>query len=449
MNITKQVIDDVNIVLSLEIEKADYSEAVEKSLKTYRQRLQMPGFRKGMVPMTLVRKQVGAQVTYDEVNKLINSSLYDYISENHLNVLGEPMLDEEQKPVDFMTEEKFTVSFKLAIAPEFSLTLDKNITVPYYTISVDEKMLNGQIEGYRNQFGEYKPTEEVSEGDVVKGDIAELDADGNILEGGIMAEGATVMPKYLKNEDEKAKFVGAKKLTSVDFNPAVATDNNVNELASMLQISKEKAEGLTANFRFTINEITHHAPAEMGEEFYKKVFGDECVTEEAFKAKVTEIIAAQLKENSEYKFAVDCRDILRQTVGELTYPVDALKRWMLAKDEKRDAAKLDEDMPRILEDLKWQLIEEKIVSAYDIKITEADIKNEARIVISHQMMQYGMSNLPEEYLAQYVESVIKDEKQKGQYRDQAITRKIIEKIRETVTVDNKEVSMEDFSAMLK
>lgn len=449
MNITKQVIDDVNIVLSLEIEKADYSEAVEKSLKTYRQRLQMPGFRKGMVPMGLVRKQVGAQVTYDEVNKLINSSLYDYISENHLNVLGEPMLDEEQKPVDFMTEEKFTVSFKLAIAPEFSLTLDKNITVPYYTISVDEKMLNGQIEGYRNQFGEYKPAEEVSEGDVVKGDIAELDADGNILEGGIMAEGATVMPKYLKNEDEKAKFVGAKKLTSVDFNPAVATDNNVNELASMLQISKEKAEGLTANFRFTINEITHHAPAEMGEEFYKKVFGDECVTEEAFKAKVTEIIAAQLKENSEYKFAVDCRDILRQTVGELTYPVDALKRWMLAKDEKRDAAKLDEDMPRILEDLKWQLIEEKIVSAYDIKITEADIKNEARIVISHQMMQYGMANLPEEYLAQYVESVIKDEKQKGQYRDQAITRKIIEKIRETVTVDNKEVSMEDFSAMLK
>lgn len=449
MNITKQVVDDVNVVISLEICKEDYAEAVEKSLKSYRQRVQMPGFRKGMVPMGLVKKQVGAQVTYDEVNRLINSSLYNYISENKLNVLGEPMLNEEQKPVDFMAEENFTVSFNIALAPEFELTLGKNITVPYYTIQVDEKMLNGQIEGYRNQFGEYKSAEEVAEGDVVKGDIAELDAEGNIVEGGILAEGATLMPKYLKNDDEKAKFIGAKKLTSVDFNPAVATENNVNELSSMLQISKEQAEGITANFRFTINEITHHEAAEMNEEFFKKVFGDECTTEEAFKAKVTEIIAAQLKENSEYKFAVDARDILRETVGELTYPVEALKRWLLAKDEKRDAAKLDEDMPKILEDLKWQLIEEKIVADHNIQISDEDVKAEARIVIAHQMMQYGMSQLPEEYLNQYVESVIKDEKQRAQYRDQAVTRKIVAKIQETVTVEQKEISMEDFSALLK
>lgn len=449
MNITKQVVDDVNVVISLEICKEDYAEAVEKSLKSYRQRVQMPGFRKGMVPMGLVKKQVGAQVTYDEVNRLINSSLYNYISENKLNVLGEPMLNEEQKPVDFMAEDNFTVSFNIALAPEFELTLGKNITVPYYTIQVDEKMLNGQIEGYRNQFGEYKSAEEVAEGDVVKGDIAELDAEGNIVEGGILAEGATLMPKYLKNDDEKAKFIGAKKLTSVDFNPAAATENNVNELSSMLQISKEQAEGITANFRFTINEITHHEAAEMNEEFFKKVFGDECTTEEAFKAKVTEIIAAQLKENSEYKFAVDARDILRETVGELTYPVEALKRWLLAKDEKRDAAKLDEDMPKILEDLKWQLIEEKIVADHNIQISDEDVKAEARIVIAHQMMQYGMSQLPEEYLSQYVESVIKDEKQRAQYRDQAVTRKIVAKIQETVTVEQKEISMEDFSALLK
>lgn len=449
MNITKKVVDDVNIVLSLEISKADYAEAVEKALKSYRQRAQMPGFRKGMVPLNLVKKMVGKQITYDEVNKLINSELYKYISENKINVLGEPMLNNEQTPVDFMAEENFTVSFDIAIAPEFELKLDDSVKIPYYTIKVDDKMLQGQIDGYRRQFGEYVQVEEVAADDVIKGDMAELDAEGNIVEGGIVAENTTIYPRYLKNEEEKAKFVGAKKFASVDFNPAVASDNNENELASMLQIDKEQAKAVKANFRFTITEITRHNEAEMNEEFFKKVFGDECTTEEAFKAKVSEIIAAQLKENSEYKFAIDARDILKTSVGELTYPTEALKRWMLAKDEKRDAAKLDEDMPKILEDLKWQLIEEKIVSANGIQISDEDIRMEAFAAIRNQMMQYGMANLPEEYLASYIESVMKDDKQKAHYRDMAVSRKIISKIREVVTLENKEVTMEEFSDLLK
>lgn len=449
MNITKKVVDDVNIVLSLEISKADYAEAVEKALKSYRQRAQMPGFRKGMVPLSLVKKMVGTQITYDEVNKLINSELYKYISENKINVLGEPMLNHEQNPVDFMAEENFTVCFDIAIAPEFELKLDDSVKIPYYTIKVDDKMLQGQIDGYRRQFGEYVQVEEAGADDVLKGDMAELDVEGNIVEGGIVAENTTIYPRYLKNEDEKAKFAGAKKFASIDFNPAAASDNNENELASMLQIDKEQAKDVKANFRFTINEITRHNEAEMNEEFFKKVFGDECTTEEAFKAKVSEIIATQLKENSEYKFAMDARDILKASVGELTYPTEALKRWMLAKDEKRDAAKLDEDMPKILEDLKWQLIEEKIVSANGIQISDEDIRMEAFAAIRNQMMQYGMANLPEEYLASYVESVMKDDKQKAHYRDAAVSRKIIAKIREVVTLENKEVTMEEFSDLLK
>lgn len=449
MNITKKVVDDVNIVLSLEISKADYAEAVEKALKSYRQRAQMPGFRKGMVPLSLVKKMVGTQITYDEVNKLINSELYKYISENKVNVLGEPMLNNEQTPVDFMAEENFTVSFDIALAPEFDLKLDDSVKIPYYNIKVDDKMLQGQIDGYRRQFGEYVQVEEVAAEDVVKGNMAELDAEGNIVEGGIVAENTTVYPRYFKNEDEKAKFIGAKKFASVDFNPAVASDNSENELASMLQIDKGQAKNVKANFRFTITEITRHNEAEMNEEFFKKVFGDECTTEEAFKAKVSEIISAQLKENSEYKFAMDARETLKASVGDLTYPTEALKRWMLAKDEKRDAAKLDEDMPKILEDLKWQLIEEKIVSANGIQISDEDIRMEAFAAIRNQMMQYGMSNLPEEYLASYIESVMKDEKQKAHYRDMAVSRKIIAKIHEVVTLENKEVTMEEFSDLLK
>ena len=449
MNITKKVVDDVNIVLSLEIEKADYAEAVEKQIKQIRKNAQMPGFRKGMVPAGLIRKQYGMQITVDEVNKLINDSMYKYIAENKINVLGEPMVDESQEPVDFATAEKFTVSFAIAIAPEFELKLDDSVKVPYYTIKVSDEMLNQQIAAYQGQFGEFVSAEEAAEDDVVKGNLAELDLEGNIVEGGITVEGATVMPKFMQGADEKAKFVGAKKFASVDFNPAAAYNNNAVEIASLLAKKQEEVAGITANFRFTITDINHRELAALDENLFTKVFGDECKTEEQFKSQLTDMIANQLLANSEYKFSIDARKALVEQVGALKFPEESLKKWLLAKDEKRDAEKLNEDFPKMMEDLTWQLIEEKIVAANDIKISDEDIKAEARIMIQAQMAQYGMANIPAEYLEQYAESVMKDEKQRGQLRDSAITRRIIEVIENTVTLDSKEVSLEEFQELLK
>ena len=449
MNITKKVVDDVNIVLSLEIEKADYAEAVEKQIKQIRKNAQMPGFRKGMVPAGLIRKQYGMQITVDEVNKLINDSMYKYIAENKINVLGEPMVDESQEPVDFATAEKFTVSFAIAIAPEFELKLDDSVKVPYYTIKVSDEMLNQQIAAYQGQFGEFVSAEEAAEDDVIKGNLAELDLEGNIVEGGITVEGATVMPKFMQGADEKAKFVGAKKFASVDFNPAAAYNNNAVEIASLLAKKQEEVAGITANFRFTITDINHRELAALDETLFTKVFGDECKTEEQFKSQLTDMISNQLLANSEYKFSIDARKALVEQVGALKFPEESLKKWLLAKDEKRDAEKLNEDFPKMMEDLTWQLIEEKIVAANDIKISDEDIKAEARIMIQAQMAQYGMANIPAEYLEQYAESVMKDEKQRGQLRDSAITRRIIEVIENTVTLDSKEVSLEEFQELLK
>ncbi|MBP5763754.1 MAG: hypothetical protein J6W47_01435 [Bacteroidales bacterium] len=272
MKVTKKVVDDVNIVLELDIEKADYAEAVEKELKDARKRIQMPGFRKGMVPAGMVKKMYGQQITVDEVNKLINKSMYDYIAENKLNVLGEPMVSEDMQPVDFATAEQFTVKFDLAIAPEFELKLD-GAKVPYYTIKVSDKMVDEQVEGLRNRFGEVVSADEATADDVIKGNIAELDEAGNIKEGGIEAENATVLPRFFQNDDEKKKFEGAKKLSSVDFNPAAAYNNNQSELASLLQKKQEEIAGITANFRFSITEISHRKQAEMNEEFFKMSYG--------------------------------------------------------------------------------------------------------------------------------------------------------------------------------
>lgn len=448
MNITKKVVDDVNIVLNLDIEKADYAEAVEKQIKETRKKVQMPGFRKGMVPANLVKKMYGTQITVDEVNKLINDSLYKYIAENKINVLGEPMIAQDQKPVDFANEENFSVSFDVAIAPEFNVTVDKSVTVPYYNIKVSDEMLNGQIESYRMQYGKYATVDEAVEDDVIKGDIAELDAEGNIVEGGISLDGATVYPRYMQNDEEKAKFVGAKKFSSVDFNPAAAYNNNETELASLLGKKKEEVAGITANFRFTITEISHHEPAEMNEEFFTKVFGDECKTEEQFRNTIATQIGLQLKSNSDYKFSVDARDALINQVGELKFPEESLKKWLLAKDENRDAKKLDEDFPKMMKDLTWQLIEEKIISANNITVSDDDIKAEARSHVQAQMAQYGMTNIPEDYMTQYADSLLKDEKQHGQFRDNAVTRKIMNFLGNAITLEQKEVTFDEFQKLL-
>ncbi|MBQ0057661.1 MAG: trigger factor [Bacteroidales bacterium] len=449
MNITKQVVDDVNIVLSLEIEKADYASAVEKELKEARKKIQMPGFRKGMVPAGMVKKMYGQSITVDEVNKVINNSLYNYIAENKLNVLGEPMINGEQEPVDFETAEKFTVKFDIAIAPEFAITLDKSVKVPYYTIKVDDKMMDEQINGMRNQYGETVKVDVVGADDVVKGNMAELDENGEIKEGGIEVTDATVYPRYMQGEDEKKKFEGAQKLTSVDFNPAAAYNNNQSEIASLLQKKQDEVAGITANFRFTITEITSRVAAEMNEDFFKLVYGEECTTEEAFRENVKNGIAAQLASNSEYKFNLDAQAAFKAQVGTLKFPEESLKKWLLAKDENRDAQKLDEDFPRMMEDLTWQLIEEKIVAEKGITLSDDDIKAEAAAMVRAQMAQYGMSNLPEEYLKTYVESIVKDEKQRGQLRDSAMTRKIMAVIKESVELQNKEIGIEEFQEMFK
>ena len=448
MNISKQVVDDVNIVLSLEIEKADYAEAVEKELKKIRKRVQMPGFRPGMVPEGLVRKQYGTSVKVEEVNKVISDSLFSYIRDNKLNVLGEPMADETSQ-VDIVNDDNFTLKFNVAVAPEFELKLDKTVKVPYYTIKVEDKMMNDQIEGLRRQYGSTVQVDDVEENDVVKGDIAELDENGNIKEGGIVASNATILPRYMQGEDEKKKFIGAKKLTSVDFNPAAAYNNNQSEIASLLQKPQAEIAGITANFRFTISEISRRQLAEMNEEFFKSAYGEECTTEEAFKAKVSDTIAAQLATNSEYKFNLDAKDALMKQVGTLKFPEETLKKWLLAKDEKRDEKKLDEDFPHMMEDLTWQLIEEKVVSAKEIKLNDDDLKNEAREMLKAQMMQYGMSDLPEEYMNSYAESMLKDDKQRGQLRDGALARKVMAEIKSAVSITKKEVTLEKFQEMFK
>ena len=450
MNVSLKNIDATKGIVKLEIVPADYAEKVEKSLRSFRQKANVPGFRKGMVPMGMVKKMYGKHVLVEEVNKLVSENLFSYIRENKLNILGEPMPNEsEQKPINFDTQEDFEFCFDVALAPEINITLSKGDKLPYYEVAIDDEMLNQQIDAYTANFGTYDKADEVEEKDMVKGTVAELE-NGSPKEGGIVVEEAVLMPAYMKDEAEKAKFVGAKVNSVVVFNPNKAYEGAEAEIASFLKVDKEAVAGITGDFSFEITEITRHQKAEMNQELFDKVFGEGVVTsEEEFKSKIKEALTDQFTPQSDYKFLLDAREVLVQKAGEMKFADDMLKRWLVAANENTTAEKVEEDFPKMIEDLKYQLIKENLVKSNNLKVEDADIEAFAKRVAQAQFAQYGMLSVPEDVLANYAKDMLKNKQTLQNIIDRAVEEKLAAWLKEQVELDVKEVSTEEFSKLFE
>ena len=450
MNVSLKNIDAVSGIVKLEIVKADYAEQVEKSLRNFRQKANVPGFRKGMVPMGMVKKMYGKHVLVEEVNKLVSENLFSYIRENKLNILGEPMPNEsEQKPINFDTQEDFEFCFDVALAPEINIALSKSDKLPYYEVAIDDEMLNQQIDAYTANFGTYDKAEEVEEKDMVKGTVAELE-NGSPKEGGIVVEEAVLMPAYMKDEAEKAKFVGAKVNSVVVFNPNKAYEGAEVEIASFLKVDKEAVAGITGDFSFEITEITRHQKAEMNQELFDKVFGEGVVTsEEEFKNKIKDALTDQFTPQSDYKFLLDAREVLVQKAGEMKFADDMLKRWLVAANENTTAEKVEEDFPKMIEDLKYQLIKENLVKSNNLKVEDADIEAFAKRVAQAQFAQYGMLSVPEDVLANYAKDMLKNKQTLQNIIDRAVEEKLAAWLKEQVELDVKEVSTEEFGKLFE
>ena len=409
MNISLQNVDKVSALLTVNIEKADYQEKVEKVLKTYRQKANIPGFRKGMVPMSLIKKQFGKAVLAEEVDKLMQEKVNEYIHENKVNMLGMPLPNaEKMQPVDFDTQENFEFVFDIALAPEFNAEITNQDTVDYYTIEVADELVEQQVKMYTQRAGKYDKVEAYEDKDMIKGLLAELDENGNTKEGGIQVEGAVMMPTYMKNDDQKAIFNGAKVNDVLVFNPATAFDNNEAELSSLLKIKKEEVADVKGNFSFQVEEITRMVPAELNQELFDQVFGKDTVkSEEEFRAKIKEGIAVQFEADSNYKFLMDVRDYLTKRVGKLEFPDALLKRIMLLNNEEKGEAFVAENYEKSIEELTWHLIKEQLIAANEIKVEQADVLNMAKEATRLQFAQYGMLNIPEEMLENYAKEMLK------------------------------------------
>ena len=446
-----QNVDKVSALLTVNIEKADYQEKVEKLLKKYRQQVNMPGFRKGMVPMSLIKKQFGKSAMAEEVDKLMQDAVNNYIRENKVNMLGMPLPNEEKmQTIDFDTQENFEFVFDIALAPEFKAEVSEQDAIDFYTIAVSDEMINSQVDMYAQRAAKYEKVEDYQDRDMVKGLIAELDENGNTKEGGIQVEGAVMMPSYMKNDEQKAIFATAKVNDVLVFNPNAAFEGNEAELSSLLKIKREEVAEMKSNFSFQIEEITRAVPAALTQELFDQVFGEGAVSsEEEFRGKIKESIAAQFLADSNYKFLLDARTYLMNKVGKLEFPDALLKKIMLMNNEDKGESFVEENYEKSLEELTWHLIKEQLVEAFEIKVEQADVLEMAKENTRMQFAQYGMMSIPEEMLENYAKEMLKKKENVEGLVNRAVETKLAAALKGKVALNNKEVSMEEFNNLLK
>lgn len=453
MNISFENADKINGLLTLTIEKDDYQPEVDKILKDYRKKANIPGFRPGQAPMGLIKRQYGTAVKVDAVNKLLGDKIYEYIRENKIQMLGEPMPNTEKQPeLDFEKGENFEFVFDIAVAPEFKIELSDQDSVDYYNIEVDDKLVDQQVDMFASRAGHYEKVEEydAAQNDMLKGDMRELDAEGNTKEGGIVVESAVLMPSYIKVDEQKALFDGAKLGNIITFNPKKAYPDSDVEISSLLKIEKDQAANMTSDFTYQITEISRFTKAELNQELFDQVYGEGAVADEkAFREKIAEGIKLQLQGDQDYKFLVDVRAYAENKVGELQFPTELLKKIMLNNNKDKGEKFVDDNFDASIKELKWHLIKEQLVAATAIKVEDADVKAVAKLAARAQFAQYGMNNIPEEYLEKYADDMLKDRKNIDSLVDRAVDMKLTAALKGVVKLNEKTVSLDEFNKLFQ
>lgn len=448
MNISFECPDKVNGLMTITIEEADFSADVEKTLKDYRKKANYPGFRPGQVPMNLIRRQYGSAVKMDVINKKLGESLQKYLSDNNINMIGEPLASEKQEPQDLEKDAPYTFVFDIAVAPEFDVTLGQDDTVDYYDITVDDKVIDDQVSAIASRAGKYEQVDDYQDNDMLKGDLRELDAEGNTLEGGITVEGAVLMPSYIKVDDQKKLFDGAKKGDIITFNPRKAYPESDVEVSSLLKIKKEEIAAHTGDFSFQITEISRFKAHEVNQELFDLVLGkDEVKTEEDFRKKLGEMVKEQLDKSADFRFLYDVRAYAEKKVGDLTFPDALLKRIVKQNNPKASDEDLEKNYEPSVKELKWSLIQNKLATQFSIKVEDADVKNAAKEMARMQFAQYGMNNVPEEYVDNYTDELLKKRENVNNFVQRALDAKLTAAVKDAVKLNKKAISLDDFNKL--
>ena len=452
MNISFEAPDKINGLMTITLETADYQPEVDKTLKDYRKRANIPGFRPGQAPMGMIKRQFGPSVKVEAVNKLLGEKLYEYVRENKIQMLGEPLPSDKQEQLDFESDQPLTFKFDIAVAPEFEAKLSGKDKIPYYNITVEDKLIDQQVEMYQSRAGHYEKVEnfDAEQRDMLKGDLRELDAKGNVKEGGITVADAVLMPQYIKVDDQKKLFDGAKLGDIITWNPRKSYPESDVEVSSLLKIQKEEVKDHEGDFTFQITEISRYVKAEINQELFDQTFGEGTVkSEKEFRQKIADTISQQFKADSDYKFLLDVRAHMEKKVGKLEFPEALLKRVMLNNNKDKGQDFVEKNFEASIKELGWHMIKEQLVAAQEIKVEDADLKNVAKEAARAQFAQYGMSNVPDEYLDNYAAEMLKKRENVDGLVDRAVDVKLTAALKNVVKLEEKDITLEDFQKMLQ
>ncbi len=452
MNISFEAPDKINGLMTIVLETADYQPEVDKTLKDYRKRANIPGFRPGQAPMGMIKRQYGPSVKVEAVNKMLGEKLYEYVRENKIQMLGEPLPSEQQEQLDFESDQPLTFKFDIAVAPQFEAKLSAKDKIPFYNITVDDKLIDQQVEMYQSRSGHYDKVEsyDAEQRDMLKGDLRELDAEGNVKEDGITVADAVLMPQYIKVDDQKKLFDGSKLGDIITWNPRKAYPESDVEVSSLLKIQKEDVKDHEGDFTYQITEISRFVKAEVNQELFDQAFGKDTVKDEKeFRQKIADMISQQFKADSDYKFLLDVRAHMEKKVGKLEFPEALLKRVMKNNNKDKGEDFVEKNFDASIKELGWHLIKEQLVADQGIKVEDEDIKNVAKEAARAQFAQYGMSNVPDEYLDNYASEMLKKRENLDGLVDRAIDVKLTAALKNVVKLEEKDIAMEDFQKMLQ
>ncbi len=444
MKVEKSEFKDMVGVITLTIEPADYQEAEQKELRQIRQKANIPGFRPGMVPMGMVKKMYGKGVLAEVINNVIGEKLSQYIEDEKLQILGDPLPNEELTPaVDFDNQDTFKFAFDVAIAPEFDAKLTAKNKLTQYEITVTDEMVNKQVNSYAERFGEYVDAEAVAEGDVLKGLLKEVGNDANPMQ----KENAMLNPGYMKDKKVAKLFAGKKLGEVITFNPMKAYDSEV-EVASLLGIKKEEAKELKSDFTFELQGITRHQAAKIDGELFAKVYGENNVKDEAdFRAKVRAEIEANMAEDAKYKFGLDAKEAIMKKMEKVEFPNAFLRRWVLATNKNMTEEQVDKDFDQMLNELKWHLAKDQLMKEFNVQVEKEDVEAYAKEVAKMQFMQYGLMHVEDQYLTNFANEMLKKEDQLRGIVERVAENKIYEGIKGVAKIENKAISHEDFGKL--
>jgi trigger factor len=445
MKISKEHVDDLNATIALKIEPEDYQTRVGDILSDYKKKVHLDGFRPGKVPMGLIRKMYYKPVLVEEVNKMISESLSKYFIEEKLRILGEPMPSEKKmEEINWDEQTEFEFFFDIALAPDFEIELSGKTRIPYYTIKIDKKMKESYVEGYARRHGSYEKATEITTGEeMVTGTMEQIRTDAD----GFTVDQANFSLAVIKDEKIQKNFMGKKIGDTVAFDLKKAFPNDT-EVSSILKVDKEKVAEINGDFKCTINEISRFANAEINQELFDQVFGQDVVkTKAAFETEIEKEIRKNLDQESALRFAVDARDHLVNQL-KLKLPEEFLFRWLVKTNEgKYTKEEIEKDFDHFKKDLEWQLIKDNLVEKESLQVEESEILAYAKEVTFRQFMQYGLTNIPEDQLEHYAKEILNKKEERQKLLDKLLEDKVIAHVKQNVKIDEKSISADAFNKL--